>query len=169
MTNISIDYYNNGNNVIKSTLIDLTKDSESNYYNDFFVDDVKGIIIDNKLNITELIYILSFDANDVAYESIDNLKDAYVKLLKDFITVNNNKFIMVRIGYDDSEKDESILTNNKKLFTEKYVALNEVGFVNVNSLTNFEFSQTFIYPNDASKEFLGNIFRHEASIFLGDN
>jgi hypothetical protein len=168
MTNISINYYNNGDNVIKSTIIDLTKDPESNYYNDFFVDDVKGLITYNNLNIKELIYILSFDIRDSIDEST-KLKDVYVKLLRDFIEANKNKFIMVRIGYDDSEEDKAILDHAKKLFIEKYVALNEDGFVNVNSLTNLEFSQTFIYPNDASKEFLENIFRYEASIFLGED
>lgn len=165
MTGISIDYFNSGTNTIRSTIIDLTKSSDANYYNDFFVEDVKGYIIHNNLDIKELIYVLAFDTNNA--ESFNELKDIYIDLLNNFIKDNKDKFIMVRIGYDDSEKDTSLLNFAKSLFIEKYVALNEVGFVNVDSLTGLEFSQTFIYRNDASKKFLETLFRNEAMNFIG--
>ena len=164
MTNIDVTYNNLGTQTIRTTTIDLTKDI-SNYYRDFFVNDLDGFIKDYYLDIKELTYILSFDV----LSKIDTLKDKYVMLLKNFINHNSDKFIVARIGYDDTIEDKETLNLLKKELVERYVALTEVGFVNVTSLSGLEFSQTFVYKNDVSKEFLEKFARYEALLFIGDN
>jgi hypothetical protein len=168
MTKVNYDFYNSGVNTIRSTIIDLTKSLDTNYYNDFFVEDVKGLISDNNIDIKELVYILAFDTKIIDTDNIKQLKDIYVEVLSQFIENNKDKFIMARIGYDDSEKDQMKRNMDKKLFVEKYVALNEVGFVSVDSLTGLEFSQTFVYRNEVSKKFLETVARFEATCFIED-
>jgi hypothetical protein len=164
MTQINVEYNNLGTHTIRTTNIDLTKEYTSNHYRDFFVEDVEAFIKEHNLGITELTYILSFDV----LSKIETLKDKYIMLLKNFITHNPDKFIIARIGYDNTIENKKVLDKLKKELVERYVALIEVGFVNVTSLSGLEFSQTFVYKNDASKEFLEKFTRREALTFISE-
>lgn len=165
-TVLTIDQFNSGTCSVTSVSKNVIKSKDMNLYTDFFVEDVEGFISENNLDIKDYVYIVNFDTKIVDTDNITKLKDIYIDTLTQFIEKNENKFIIARIGYNDSEKDMVVRNLNETLFIEKYVALNEAGFVNINVLTGFEYSQTFVYRNDIAKKFLEEIFRLEATNFI---
>lgn len=134
-------------------------------YNDFFVEDIKGFLTDNNIRVFDLMYITDFHAYTERV-NLELTKNSYVKLLEKFVANNNGEFIMVRIGYDPDTEDKEQLKRDKQIFIEKYVALEEVGFMDVDYLTGFEHSQTFVYQNTRASKFLEAFRRSKARDFI---
>ena len=131
---------------------------ESNY--DFFLSDVNGILLNTNPDIKVVYYIIGFHN----IKETDNRKEYLISAFNEFIESHRDQFIMFRTGFNVVAAivgDENI-RKNKDRAVEDYVAAVEAGFININSYTQLEYSQTFVYKNEISKKFINAITRHEA-------
>ena len=128
---------------------------------DFFVSDISGILNITNPEIRQLIYITGFEQFIISDSAITR---EYPEMLKEFIESFKDFFIILRMGYDDSEDPLSSIY--KMNLIEQYVAANKVGFINITSYTGLEYSQTFVYKNNMSEKFLDAIYRYEILSWL---
>lgn len=141
---------------------------------DFFLEDVVGIINGGKLDISDIYYIInlepitkrvltSFSGNPKRYT------DIFVDMLKEFIEIHKDKFIIIRMGYDaDNEKKESLRIAYKLLLTQLYPAAIKAGFIDISTISDLEYSKCLVYNNEVAAKFLEIASRYEIMSFIGD-
>lgn len=131
-------------------------------YQDFFVSDVHSILEHTNPDIKSIYYIVGIP--NIYSMDISEVKDVYTSMLKEFISDHHNdEFIIIRMGsYFGAQKTQECQEKENEFFVEKYVAIHNAGFVNVNSYTDLEYSQTFVYHNNISSKFIEAIRRYEA-------
>lgn len=134
--------------------------NDNNAKYDFFLSDVNNLVKTTNPEIKDIIYIIGIHVD----EESENVKDMIVYTINEFINKHKDEFIIFRTGFNDDNTlvDDDKIKKSKDRAIEDYVAAIEAGFVNVNSYTGLEYSQTFVYKNDKSKKFLNAIARYEA-------
>ena len=129
-------------------------------HGDFLLSDVSGILKHTNPDIKHVIYIKGFSTgsnNKLLYR-----KD-YSEMLEEFVNSFGMYFIILRIGYDDSEPLTDLIRNT---LIEQYGGICNAGFININSYTRLEHSMAFVYKSDISCKFINTIYRFEALYWL---
>lgn len=141
--------------------------------NDFFLEDVIGIIDGAKLDISNIYYIINIEALTQKVLEINpkprRFTDIHTDMFKEFIESHKDQFIILRMGYDPNEPNKSICKKHKLILTQEYSAAIKAGFIDISTVAGLEYSRCLVYNNGIATKFIEIASRYEIMSFIGDD
>lgn len=147
--------------------------TDTDRVNDFFLEDVFGIIDGAKLDISNIYYIINIEA--ITQKILENnpeprrFTDIYVDMFKEFIEAHKDQLIILRMGYDPHESNKSLCKMYKHMLTQEYPAAITAGFIDISTIVGLEYSKCLIYNNEIANKFIEIASRYEIMFFIGDD